>query len=684
MNSMKCITVIFVALLAVSIATFLLIFIVTASSYQHSYLRQSESMSMNLSEELTSSLLQLMEKGWSREAMHRFLKPFIAAGTEIPLTVSMYRAPSVQDLFGLLDDEHWDKEIQQVMTSGKSQSSQEKQVVKQLVAVLAESACLNCHTNVKLGEILGVLRIEQDLKPVLTSIIKKIVLLFILLAPLPVITAALISWYTTRKIDNSTSLLRKSIKNVNSVQDLTTVEFGDSDTDFTELNHVLQEVNTLVGKMKDVAIDKDLLIFQVKLLEAFLITSEVVQDWKEHVSRLLVRVQEIMDIYALFSIFRVGTKTYALEVFWLGPPTPGTRKSFNDIVKRRIKEVNQLHFLAGMEINHNTVNHDAPEVELEDHDIDLEVKSIFLESPQIGGVVGIGVQATSVASDVGRSLIIEGILTTLGNVVGSVKAIHQYTEEVKHYATRDPLTNLYNQKVFWDLVANEQQRARRHEQKFALLVIDFDNFKMITDRYGHAFGESFLKRFAGQVQTVLPKGDILARYGGDVFVAILSQTDQDQANLVAANMMKALKEVTMHTHDGLQIKATVSIGISLFPEDSEDINTLFVIARNVMQRAKREGKNRIGFPCTDDLIEAKQARDEKGIFLLNLLEEPNNIIPFFQPVVGLQQDEVPVNELLMGIRYGEEIWVLSVSLTLLLSARPLRKYVQLSIKDCCL
>ncbi len=398
-----------------------------------------------------------------------------------------------------------------------------------------------------------------------------------------------------------------------------------------------------------------MLAIQVQLLEAFLITSDVIRDWKDHVGKLLIRVNEIMDIYALFSIFQVDQETYAMEIFWHNPPSQKTRERFDRIVKQRIGELNRLHFLSGMGVNHNIVDKERPEIELYEKDIALEVKSIFLESPQVGGVVGIGLQSSTVARDVGRSLIIEGILTTLANVVGSVKAIDQYTREVKYYVTRDPLTELYNQNLFWDLAANEQLRARRHGQQFALLVLDFDNFKMINDRYGHAFGNSFLQRFARQMKDVLPEGDILARYSGDIFTAILPQTDQESARQTAVRVMNALKEVVMSTSDGLQIKATVSIGIALYPEHADDINTLFVIARNMMLKAKRDGKNRIGIPGSDDLVEAREATDDKGLFLLDLLENPENIIPCFQPIVGIQQHDVSIYELLMAIRSGEEI-----------------------------
>ncbi|HHL34632.1 MAG TPA: bifunctional diguanylate cyclase/phosphodiesterase [Desulfobulbaceae bacterium] len=645
---------IFSSLLGVSVITFFLIFLITTTTFQKAYIKQSNDISQAISSQITASLLQLMKKGWSMRELEHFIQPFISANHDIPLKVTIYCSDPVKQLFGTIDTDVPDVVTDKVMQSGESVSIEEKYSIRQVTAIKAKEKCLSCHINVSVGEVMGVLDIYQDIGPVISKIYKKFLILFLLLSPLPFIVAVLISRYSSKKIENSTTLLQNNIKGINSVQDLTTFERSSDRTDFVELNHILSEFNLLADKIKDIAIDKKLLEFEVSLLEKFIITTEVVRDWKEHVSNLLIQVNTIMDAYALFTIFKVGEETYDLEIFWLGKPSPQTKKRFDDIVRKRIAEDPRVHFLTSITVNHNIADYLAPEIDIEEKSIDLQIKSIFLESPQIGGVVGIGLQSIDSRDD-GRSLVIEGILTTLINVVGSVKAIDKYTKDVEYYVTRDPLTNLYNQRVFWELAGNELVRTKRRNHKFAILVIDLDNFKMINDRYGHVFGDSFLQFFARQIQDVLRDGDILTRYGGDKFAAILPEADMDQAHAGAMRVLNALKEVVIDAPDRTKLKATVSIGLAIFPDHSKDVNSLFTIADNLMSKAKKAGKNRVGIPTDADIKEALRAMEERSLFILNLLENAEKIIPLFQPIMSIHDNSIHMHELLMGIRHEGKI-----------------------------
>jgi len=583
------------SLLAVSLITFLMVYLCTSTIYQNAHIQQAKNTALGISTQATNSMLQLMLNGWSREKLLHFFDPILNANPEIPMQISLLRAPAVEKTFGAVNNSKPDADMLQVLRSGNGITNENSYSIKQIIAIRAENECLRCHKNVKNGEILGVLKIEQDLWPAIGAHVRNLLILFLALSPVPVLLAVLISSYTTKKIEKSVDILRNNIQKINKVRDLNDLEIVGDKTDFTELNRILTEVDTLVSKMKDTAVDRQLLEFEVRLLESFLITSDVIRDWREHVANLLIQFNEVMEAYALFSIFKVGETHYDLEIFWRSKPSKETSDRFDHIVQQRIRDHEHLQLFSDIKISHTIIDRKMPEIDLNDNDIDLQVKSIFLDQPKIGGVVGIGIQS-GVAEEIGGSLMIEGVLTTLVNVIGSIRAIYNYTKEMEYHASRDPLTGLYNQRMFWDFAANEMHRARRHNHPFSLLVLDLDNFKMVNDRYGHIFGDTFLQILAEKIERFLREGDILTRYGGDEFAVILPGTNQEEAYSTAARLLDSLKSVSFEAPDGAQIKSTISIGLAVYPDHAEELNALFMIADNMMYKAKKEGKNKIRIP----------------------------------------------------------------------------------------
>ncbi len=645
---------IFTAILLVSLVTFLLIFLIMTSIYQRAFSEQASNVTRGISQQVGNSLLQLMDKGWSRKDLFTFLDPVIHANPEIPVGVEIYRAETVTRQFGAVDAVMRDDVVRAVLESGDSRLLEQDHLVRQVVAVKAEKNCLGCHDNVTPGAVLGVLDISQDLTASAARITQRFVMVFLLLSPLPFLMAFFISRWVTRKVEKATDQLHRQISSVSSVDDLTTMSLESGRTDFKEINAILQEFVGFAKRMREVAIDKDLLAFEVNLLETFIITSEVVKDWRDHVSKLLNQVNEIMDAYVLFSIFDTGNENYDLEIFWRSRPSPQTRHYFDKLIKQRISEQRRLKPLMDIKTRHTIVNYDAAEMTIDEQVLDLQTKAIFLENPQIGGVVGLGVHS-EISSNEGKALVIESILTTLINVIGSVKAIYNYTRDLEYYATRDPLTNLYNQRVFWDLAENELTRAASQNYSVGIMIVDLDNFKLINDRYSHSFGDALLKQLAVSIKEALGAGDVLTRYGGDEFAIILPESDQEKTYATSLRVIEAIKAISAKAPDGEMIKVTASVGIGCYPEHSTELSTMFVIANNMMYQAKTEGKNRIGVPSRDDIIKVLQATEEKTLFLLNVLENTERVIPFFQPILDFGDNSIKMYELLMGIEHEGEI-----------------------------
>jgi diguanylate cyclase (GGDEF)-like protein len=161
------------------------------------------------------------------------------------------------------------------------------------------------------------------------------------------------------------------------------------------------------------------------------------------------------------------------------------------------------------------------------------------------------------------------MLTALADIAESVRTIALYTREVERFATRDPLTNLYNQISFWDLLKYETERSKRQQYKFSLLVIDIDNFKTVNDTYGHEIGDSYLKSFSSILRAAVRGGDITARYDGDQFTAILPLCDEGQAYIVAQRFIESVRELSLPLPDGGKLTGTASIGVAVYPTTQE-------------------------------------------------------------------------------------------------------------------
>ncbi|HKL77002.1 MAG TPA: bifunctional diguanylate cyclase/phosphodiesterase [Gammaproteobacteria bacterium] len=610
--------------------------------------RTAERQAEYLAHQTFNSMFQIMRKGWSREDVEAFLGALERSTADKPFAIEVFRGERVASLYGEIEQPPITPPIRQVFRSGEPLRRSESDRLTFYKPLQAREECLRCHTNAAKGDVLGVISVRQDLGPEIAAAQADFRTAFLLIAFLPLLIAVGVAHIISRRIDDSVNRLGQSIERVNRVDDLRDVESEVPEVGFDELNNLATQVRDLATRLRGIAVDKDLLEFEIRLLEKFVITSDVVQDWRDYIKNLLQEINAVIDAYALFSLFKVDEEVYDLEVFWLKQPTDATR----DGVTRRIRAAleSNPHFGDATEvaINHNVVMPEHSLGEIPGEQLDLQTKSLFLESPKIGGIVGIGVHSGT-AQDPTRLLVTESILSTLLNVVGSVRAISKYTRDLEYYASRDPLTDLYNQRTFRELLSYEVERAQRRDYAFGLLVIDLDNFKAINDRYGHSFGDRFLEAFARALEAGLRRGDVLARYGGDEFVAFLPETGYEQTYSVAQRLLEAADTVALSAPQGQTVRATVSIGGALYPDHAGEATDLFMFADNMMYRAKTEGKHRIGMPTEEDLVEVFREMGERSMLVQNAIDE-RRVEPFFQPICVSASGEVAGYEVLSRIR----------------------------------
>jgi diguanylate cyclase (GGDEF)-like protein len=639
------------AALVFSLGIFAIFYLSASVIYERS-VREDAIRDADMLAHLTfNTMFQLMSTGWSRKQLDGFTQAVTNATAGSATQVTIYRGESVSQLFGPIVQKSPDSIVQQALATGSQAGFADGHAVRIVFPLVAESACQRCHVNVVPGQVMGAIDVEQDVARALVNAKQRLIYTLLPTVPVALIATFLMVAFITRRLNNSIDKLSGAVNAVNRVADLKHLAALPIDLGFAEFNGIAREVQHMTERLRTVAVDKDMLQFEIKLLEKFIITSEVVRDWRDYVSRMLIDINQVMEAYALFSIFKVDDEVFDLEVFWHHAPSDEVRQRFEAAIREALAANAHFDDSYAVHIVHNIADHSARLDQISDNNLQLQTKSLLVAAPKIGGIVGIGVQPGDI-EDASRLLVIESILSTLLNVVGSVKAIHKYTKELEYYATRDPLTNLFNQRVFWELLESEVARSMRHGHRFALLVIDADNFKSVNDTYGHAFGDDFLQKLTDAIKGALRSDDLMARYGGDEFVVILPETGAQETALVGQRILAAVAAIALPAPDGSTIKTSVSIGMAVYPEHAMFGKDLFLFADNMMYRAKGDGKNRLAIPIESDVVEVFRRIGEKSMLILGAIES-KRAEPFFQPIINVGSGRVEAVEVLSRLRMDD-------------------------------
>ncbi len=173
----------------------------------------------------------------------------------------------------------------------------------------------------------------------------------------------------------------------------------------------------------------------------------------------------------------------------------------------------------------------------------------------------------------------------------------EYQLQIRRLLSHDDLTGLLSSRSFFSELRRETTRAKQEKRQFCVLMMDIDYFKTVNDTYGHLTGSKNLEEIAFCISGKLRIGDTAARFGGEEFAAFLLDAELAQG-LVAADRIRAevekhefcivRRDKPLETH-----RITISIGVSVFPNDSRDPIELIEMADSALYRAKREGRNRV-------------------------------------------------------------------------------------------
>jgi diguanylate cyclase (GGDEF)-like protein/PAS domain S-box-containing protein len=230
-----------------------------------------------------------------------------------------------------------------------------------------------------------------------------------------------------------------------------------------------------------------------------------------------------------------------------------------------------------------------------------------------------------------------------GDVTGAVIAFHDVSAaraksvEMTHLAQHDVLTHLPNRVLFKDRLAQALALAERQEKQLAVMFVDLDYFKKINDSLGHEVGDKLLQSVAGRLIACVRRTDTVSRFGGDEFAILLSQIEHaEDAAFSARKILRSLAAPYVIDNKSLDISA--SVGVSAYPCDGQDAESLLNKADAAMYEAKKHGRNNYR-SFRPDMQERIQERQSLELSLRYALGR-NEFLLHYQPKLNLQTGKI--------------------------------------------
>ena len=179
------------------------------------------------------------------------------------------------------------------------------------------------------------------------------------------------------------------------------------------------------------------------------------------------------------------------------------------------------------------------------------------------------------------------LLRAMANQAASALENARLLRQLRDAAETDLVTGVYSHRHLQERVRQETARAARAHSPLSVLMVDLDDFKRINDEHGHQAGDRVLRAIAGALRAAVRTSDVVARYGGDEFVVLMPDTDDDEARSVADRAEAAVAELSHPMADGSVVHVTCSVGLALHPRDGRSGKALLRAADAAMYSHKR-------------------------------------------------------------------------------------------------
>ncbi|MGB7848321.1 MAG: diguanylate cyclase [Candidatus Acidiferrum sp.] len=216
----------------------------------------------------------------------------------------------------------------------------------------------------------------------------------------------------------------------------------------------------------------------------------------------------------------------------------------------------------------------------------------------------------------------------------------QKNRELEEISLTDPLTGTRNRRYFYETISTDEAQSLRSHlkstgtsesfqpgQELIFVLVDIDRFKRVNDEMGHAAGDRLLQEMAKRIASVMRRSDDLVRWGGEEFLLVCRTTDRENAGLLCARVLEAIRDLPFDVGNGVEIHKTCSIGWAPFPWLPEDVGLLSIdnvieLADKALYLAKREGRNRsYGLLPAADVY-----KSEKSVSIENLRDCPPDLV----------------------------------------------------------